>query len=134
MSHSGRKTANEKLLMALAVGGTVEQAAQAAGVSRRTAHRRLRDPDFLRRLRQTKRDLSQRTADMLCGACGEAVKTLVALLREPAPFAVRLGAARAIVELSMKTREAGELEERLNDLEDRVGGKPRMRVVGGRRS
>ncbi len=134
MAHTGRKNANEKLLMALAVGGTVEQAAQAAGVSRSTAHRRLRDPEFLRQLRQTKNDLARRTAGLLAGACGEAVKTLLTLLREPAPFAVRLGAARAIVELSLKTREAGELEERVNALEDRVAGRQGPRALGGRRT
>jgi hypothetical protein len=133
MSHTGRKNANEKLLMALAVGGTVDQAAQAAGISRSTAHRRLKNPEFRRQLRQTKNDLAQRTAGMLSGACGEAVRTLILLLREPTPFPVRHSAARSILEMSLKTREAGDLEERINELEDQVAGKPRMRVVGGRR-
>jgi hypothetical protein len=106
---------------------------QAAGISRRTAHRRLKNPEFRVQLRQTKNDLSQRTAGMLAGACGEAVKTLIGLLREPTPFAVRLGAARAILEMSIKTREAGELEERVMELEQQVAGKSRTRAPGGRR-
>jgi hypothetical protein len=133
MAHNGRKNADEKLLMALAVGGTVDQAAQAAGLSRRTVHRRSKDPEFLRQLRQTKKDLTQRTAALLGGACGEAVKTLVILMREPSPFAVRSGAARAIIEMSIKTRESGELEERLCELEQQLAGKPRLQVYGAQR-
>jgi hypothetical protein len=93
----------------------------------------LNDPEFQRQLRQTKSELTQRTAGKLSGACGEAIKTLVKLLNEPAPFAVRCSAARSIIELSMKTREAGEWEERLNDLEDRVAGKTRPSNGRGRR-
>jgi hypothetical protein len=116
MPHDGRKTANDKLLMALACGATVEAAAQSAGVSRSTAHRRLKDTAFCRRPRQSRSELAQRIAGML-SAGGEAVKTLLRLMREVAPPAVQLGAARATIELGMRLREVGELEERVADLE-----------------
>lgn len=130
MPHDGRKSANDKLLMALACGATVEAAAQSAGVSRSTAHRRLKDPAFCRRLRQVRGELTQRTAGMLSGAGGEAVKTLLRLMREVAPPAVQLGAARATIELGMRMREVGELEERVADLEQRLEGKPPLRLTG----
>ena len=62
----------------------------------------------------------QRTAGMLTVAGGEAVKTLLTLQKETTPVAVRLGAARAILEIGMKVRDATELEERLAALEQRI--------------
>jgi hypothetical protein len=46
---------------------------------------------------------------------------LLALLQETIPAAVRLGAARAVLELGTKLREAAELEARLAALEARLG-------------
>jgi hypothetical protein len=50
----------------------------------------------------------------------EAIKTLVALQNNTTPPAVRLGAARAILELGTKLREASEWEARLSTLEQRM--------------
>ena len=50
---------------------------------------------MLRRLQQLREEMVQRTAAMLMAAGGEAVRTLVALQKEPFPPATRLGAARA---------------------------------------
>jgi hypothetical protein len=44
VAHRGRKNADEAL--ALASGKSVREAAAEAGVSKRTAHRRLADPGF----------------------------------------------------------------------------------------
>jgi hypothetical protein len=59
---------------------------------------------------------------MLTAAGGEAAKTLLALMKEPNPPAVRLGAARAALELGLKVREVTDLEERLAALEGRSPG------------
>ena len=48
MPGRGRKAVDEELLLALACGFTVEQAAARAGVSAGTLQRRLRDPAFPR--------------------------------------------------------------------------------------
>jgi hypothetical protein len=117
MAHRGRKNADEALLLALACGATLEAAAMKAGVSRRTVQRRLADPDFQRRLRDLRDDMVQRTAGMLTAAAGESVKTLLALQQATIPAAVRLGAARAILEIGVKIREATELTERIAALE-----------------
>jgi hypothetical protein len=103
--------------MALACGASVESAAQSAGISRRTAHRRLADPVFQARLHQVRADMVERTAGMLTAAAGEAVKTLLALLKEEIAAATRLGAARAILELGVRMRETAELAERIAALE-----------------
>ena len=116
MAHHGRKNADEALLLALACGATVEHAAAKAGISRRTATRRLDDPEF-RRLQEHKADLVHRSAAALTAGNLEAIKTLLSLLAAGSPPAVRLGAARAILDLSMRLREAADTEERLAALE-----------------
>ncbi len=124
MAHRGRKGADEALLLALACGATVEAAAQSVGLSRRTAQRRLGDAAFRQKLQGLRADMVQRTAGMLTAASMEAVKTLLALQKESIPAAVRLGAARSVLELGMKVRETAELEQRLRALEERLAGSP----------
>src|SRR5205814_9959977 len=106
-----------RLLMALACGGPVEAAGQAAGVRKRTAYRRLEDPSFWQRLQQVRGEMVQRTSGMLTAAAGEGVKALLALVKEGTPPAVRLGAARALLELGMKLRQQADLEQRIAALE-----------------
>jgi hypothetical protein len=120
MAAKGKKTLDERLLMALACGATVEAAALSAGVSKRTAYRRLDDPAFVRRLQALRSDMLGRTSGMLTAAGGEGVKTLLSLMRETAPPSVRLGAAKAVLEIGMKVREQAELEQRLCALEQQM--------------
>jgi hypothetical protein len=117
MARGGRKAADERLLQARACGATVEVAARAVGVSEATAYRRLRDPDFEQRLQVLRDDMVQRTSGTLTAAAGEGVKALLALVKEGTPPAVRLGAARALIELGLKVRAQAELEQRIAALE-----------------
>jgi hypothetical protein len=116
----GRKNADEALLTALACGATVENAARSAGVSPRTAHRRLANPAFQQRLQSLKTDMVQRTASMLTAAGMESAKTLITLQDNSNPGAVRLGASRTVLELGMKLRETAELAARIAALEAQV--------------
>jgi hypothetical protein len=119
MSRNGRRNADEQLLMALACGVTVENAARQAGISPATAYRRLADADFRQRLQALRGDMVSRTAGTLTAAASEAVRTLLELLKSGASAAVRLGAARAVLEMGMKVREAADLEGRLAALEQK---------------
>jgi len=120
MPHRGRKQADELLLVALACGANVEAAARSAGISKATAFRRLQDSEFCKKLEQTKADMVQRTAGMLTASGMESVKTLMELQKPAAPPAVRLGAARSVLELGMKVREREDLEKRLAALEQQA--------------
>jgi hypothetical protein len=120
MPHNGRRSADERLLTLLACGMTVEVAAQQAGVSPATVYRRLNDPSFRQRLHRVRADFVQRTAGTLTAAATEAVRTLMELQKAPTAAAVRLGAAKAVLEIGMKVREVAELEERLAALEERL--------------
>jgi phenylalanyl-tRNA synthetase beta subunit len=118
MARAINSAAERVLLTALACGATVELAAQRAKVGERTVYRRLADPEFCRRLRQLRQEMVQRTAAMLTGAGMGSVKTLVDLQQDVAvPAGVRRRAARDVLEMGMKLRDATDGEERLAAIE-----------------
>ncbi len=120
MAHRGRKSADEALRQALACGATVETAARAAGVSPRTAHRRLADPAFRAGVHEARADMVQRTAGVMTAAALESVRTLLELQKPPHPAAVRLAAARAVIALGLRLREEADLAGRVAELERRL--------------
>lgn len=114
-----RKKGDAALLLALASGQTVRDAAQAAGIGERTATRRVADPFFRRRVAELRAEMIGRALGQLADGMTEAAGTLRKLLAADGE-SVRLGAARSILELGNKLREAVELEERLATLEQRM--------------
>jgi hypothetical protein len=122
MSGTRGKRGDEALLLALACGATVEGAAHKAGVSARTAYRRLADPAFQARLRQARADLAGRAAGLLTAASLESVRTLVELQAAVSPPAARLGAARAVIGLGQRLRAEADLTGRVAELERRLEG------------
>jgi hypothetical protein len=120
MPKKPRKKAEDKLLLALACGATVENAARQCQLCKRTVYRRMEEPDFRRRVQAMRAEMVQRTAGALTAAGSEAVRTLLELLKATNPGATRLGAARSVLEIGMKAREFAELEERLAALEQQA--------------
>ena len=117
MPHGDRQNADATLIVALAGGAAVAAAAQQAGVSERTVWRRLQDDDFRRRLDTAREQTVQTAIDYLGKASTAAAATLATLLGKEYPPTVRLGAARAILEVGTALRKAGEYEERIAALE-----------------
>jgi hypothetical protein len=122
MPQRGRRHTDDLLLMALACGATAEAAARKANLGVATVFRRLQDPDFVRRLQKVQADMVQRAARMMTAASTEAIKTFLSLQNSSNTGAVRLGAARAIIELGTRLRESVELEKRITVLEQRSDG------------
>lgn len=129
MSVSGRRNADQALLASLATGATAEQAAKAAGVGVTTVYRCLRDPDFQTRLTALKAKGLELAVSVLGQASGEASEHLQKLLNARSET-VQLGAARSIIELGLRMREAVEIEKRLQALEEhsRTGGPQPARI------
>jgi hypothetical protein len=118
---AGRKRkADAELLLALACGASAENAAQKAGLSRRTVYRRLADPAFRAQVTEMRAEMVRRAAGMFTAAGLAAIKTLTTLQESAASESVRLGAARATIELGCKLRETVEWAERLAALEGHV--------------
>ncbi len=112
----------QRAIEVLLVGGTEQQAADAAGVSRRTVSQwRHQVPAFAEAFQAARRDLLQRTSSRLHAATGYAVKALEDVVKDAkvAP-ASRVSAARSIIELSQKAYETDDLEVRLHEIEEQM--------------
>jgi len=116
VAHRGRKNADEAIIVALATGATVGEAAAKAEVSPRTVHRRLTDTEFRAAVIQRRATMISSALGRLADGMTEAADTLRALLKADAET-VRLGAARALLETSIKLRDSVEMEERVTQLE-----------------
>src|SRR4051812_5098455 len=99
----------EVFIAALVCGASVEAAARKAGIARRTAYRRMKDPRFIKRFQEARAEVTTRTAALLSAGSLEASRALMELISGKSPPATRLGAARAIIELATKLREIVEL-------------------------
>jgi hypothetical protein len=119
MARNGRRKGDAALLLALAAGRTVRDAALAAGVGERTATRRVADPAFRRRVAELRAEMVGRALGRMADGMTEAADTLRLLLAARGE-SVRLGAARALLELGAKLRESVELEQRILALEDNL--------------
>jgi len=118
MADIGKRKGDSDLILSLARGKTVREAAESAGIGERTAHRRLSEPVFLRLVQETRAEMMTRAMGKLADASIEAVETLVSLLKAESET-VRLGAARTILEAGPRLRELTDMETRLADLERR---------------
>ena len=127
MSGGDRRGADSALLTALATGATVEQASRMTGVSEATVRRRLKDQDFQRRLAELKRDAVNSAMTALGAVALRAVTALTELLGGGTPPTVRLGAARAILELGARLREERDIEGRLQQVEAELARKKEER-------
>ena len=116
MAGSGRQVADATLVAALLTGATPAEAARRAGVSERTVRRRLRNPEFRARLTAEGDDIIAAAARGLADASRGAVCPLQDLLGEGPP-AIRLGAAKSILELAPRWRNEREVDERLAAIE-----------------
>ena len=105
------------LILALACGASPESAAQKTGLSVRTVYRRLSEPAFQQQVSEVRADMVRRSAGLLTAAGLSAIKTFTLLLESAKSESVRLGAARAVIELGQKLRDTTDFEERLAAVE-----------------
>jgi hypothetical protein len=119
MPQRGRRKADKVLLAALGCGATIEVAAHKAGVSEATVYRRLQEPEFIKELQKFQTDIVKRAAATSTAAMTEAIKTFLTLMQPPTPPAVRLGAARAVIDTGVSLRAMADTEQRVAALEQR---------------
>jgi DNA-binding NarL/FixJ family response regulator len=128
MANSGRQTAlavNEEknlvrgeaaLIVALACGDSVKEAAEKAGVGERTVYRRLADQDFMAKVHKARNMMISQAVGKLSLNCAKAAETLEELLKSDNPR-IRLQAAKAILDHSIKLSDNWIIELRLSHLE-----------------
>jgi hypothetical protein len=120
------KRGDELLLRSLAAGSSVDDAARIAGISVRTAYRRLADPLFSRELAEARDELIAAALTELVQSASEAVATLRGLL-SASDERVRLGAAKSTLDQLLRLRETLALSQRLAALERAVQQQNRSR-------
>jgi hypothetical protein len=108
----------ENAALCLARGGTYPEAAQSAGVAERTIKSWLDYAHFRQRVSELRGRLTEQALGELVSNMASACDTLAFLCRRAKSQAVRLSAARSILELGSRLRESVELEARLSALEE----------------
>ena len=104
------------LVVGMASGLTIRSASKRAGITERTAGRWLAVPGFRQRVQEARAGLVERALGKLARDSTKAADTLRKLL-DAGSDSIKLGAARALLELGNKLRESVALEERLALLE-----------------
>jgi hypothetical protein len=108
----------EAAALALAGGHPLRIAARESGAGERTIKTWTATvPAFCRRVAELRSEMTTRALGRLADGMASAADTLGYLSRKGKSETVRLGAARAILELGNKLREAVELESRISALE-----------------
>ena len=110
----------ERALGALLVARTVEEAARAVRVGRRTLERWLADPAFKAALAEARRQALQTATARLAGITGKAVDALSALLDGGADPQTRCRAALGVLHMAVKSAELDDLLARVEELERRA--------------
>lgn len=109
----------EAALAALLREPSIEKAASAAHVADSTLRRRLELPDFRRRYAEARQQVLDAAVFDLQRGCGTAVGALIEIVKNPGqPPAVRVSAARAILDASLRGTELMQLADRVAALEE----------------
>jgi hypothetical protein len=134
MASGDRNGANPTLVVALASGQPVRQAAETADVSERTVYRRLQDDAFRASLARERGRLVEEAVGRLAHGMAAAADTLASIAADSdAPFSARVSAARAVLELGSRLRGELDLERRLEQLEEALAAPKRVNGQSGRR-
>ena len=111
-----------KFVTAMLTSPTIGGAAEAAGVTERTAYRYLNDPAVKTALSSALDDALSQAAARATAAMGAALETLTRIHRDgAAPAGARVSAARAILDAGPRLREAMDLAARIERLEQQMG-------------
>ena len=89
---------DDQLFQALVSGCHIENAAAVAGISVRTAYRRLADPVFKQQLQDARQSLRESILAKLSDAGHDAVGTLWELMQTADDEGIRLRAAKAVLD------------------------------------
>lgn len=116
MARNGKNHADDRLASEIASGKSIRDAAEAAGVSERTAHRRVKEKKFAARVKALRGAMVDRAAGRLADSLAEATDVLRALLSSESET-VQLRAADLLLSHSVKLAEVSDLEQRLEALE-----------------
>jgi hypothetical protein len=108
-----------KAISALLSEGSVRKASEACGTPERTLYLWFKQPDFADAYRAARREATQAAISLGQQYSGAMMRELLRLATAGRSEAVRLGAARTVLELAVKAVEIEDLAVRLEALEQR---------------
>ncbi len=115
----------EQAIAALLIEPTVTAAAAKANVPERTLYRWLDEPAFTAAYRAARRKAVKQTVARLQCASAPVVSLLLQLAAsDQTPAMARVAACRAVLDYTFKAVELEDLDERLSELEARLGRQP----------
>jgi predicted transcriptional regulator len=110
-----------RVIIFLLAGHTQQEAAKLTGVGKSTVTRWLDQTDFSDALMEGQERTRREAEGLLSGALSKAVQALVSVLEsDEASPVVKVNAARAVLDYSLKFKAAGELEDRIVRLEEQI--------------
>lgn len=126
-TQTGKVTRNqEKTIVALLSYPSVPAAAKVTGVSERTIYRWLDLDPFQEAYRAARKKVVSCAVSSIQSAMSEAVETLRSVMADAdAPASSRVAAARAMLDLGLKSVEIEDLVERVDALEKQIEMKGR---------
>ncbi len=101
---------DDELFLAPVSGCHIENAAKIAGISERTAYRRLADPEFRDRINSAREAVRASILAKLSDAAGDAVSTLWSLL-ESEDESIRLCASKMLLDALLAVQKGGPHQE-----------------------
>ena len=127
MTESVRTLENEKretAIAALLTEKSIRDAAAVVGVSDRTLRRWMADDkDFRDQYREARLQVVEHAVTRLQKACDTAVQTLEEVMKDgSAAASARVAASRAVLDTSIAGLERDRIEERLDEIEQRLDG------------
>lgn len=117
-SQARREAQDELIVAALAVGCSYSEAAEAAGVSRRTVARRMAEPAFRRLVTEAQGEHVHIVAGKLTSLGPDAVATAESCLHDDDPRG-RMAAMKQIFEWGLKYRDRADFEADVDELRRR---------------
>ena len=113
---------HEAVIVALLANPTIKGAAEAAGVNESTIWRLMQREDFQKAYRAAQEKALDGALGTLQGAASEAVATLQRNLSCGVP-AAEVGAAKTLLDFTLKTRELFDYGDRIRALEEKLRDK-----------
>jgi hypothetical protein len=113
------------LALALATGASVNEAAERAGVDRKTVQRKLADPEFRREVSEFRGEFIAATLGRMADNMTRAADRLAVLLNDANP-SIQLRAIRTMMSFGLRFRDSVDIAERIHDLEAELARKQGM--------
>jgi hypothetical protein len=119
VTQAAKTRLRERAIAALLSTSTLDSAAKACGLGKRTLQRWLKEPEFAKEFRAAKTDLLHTATAKLTVNSTKAAETLKVIFGDPkAPSSARVAAAVNTLCLALDAYHLEDLEERLRRLEE----------------